>query len=497
MSRNYPSVVADYGAPVAVPKTKARRHRMLPYITLIAISYWYCLPVVTQSLFSYNEFRAYDFLLAGLIGTMLFRYRTGLQSFLAKDMPGRCLFRIASWATLTSIVTVITALWMDNVKWIGVTFVFLFHLWGFIFAYAAFRMFVRSRSQALRLLDLFLVLGGLEALLVCLQGVGVVGRLWGERYDVYGTMAYSGTLGPNRTLPGHAFILILAVALGYWRNSTAVGPARLALAAISGILAVLGIGLSGSRTAWVVAIVFGLGVLFAGRLRLGVLVFIAVVAMGVLAVTPTRVDESISEMYDYRLTVKLDRAEGGTLKQQFTSVDAGRLKLWTQGIEALGAHPYVLPFGCGFNNYRFAMHAGVSAHNLYITATAELGVVGLFLYMMWFKAILNETSRRIRQATAASQKYRRIFIPSEMRALVLAMMVSLTAGEILYPYRPTFSYLGMFLMISALLNHKVLRGPGEVPEEGQEAAPAASRAPFRWAPKAAAPPREPFRRSQV
>ncbi|MGC8667525.1 MAG: O-antigen ligase family protein [Chthonomonadales bacterium] len=497
MSKSYPSVVLDYGARIEAAKTRVRRHRMLPYITLIAISYWYCLPVVTQSLFSYNEFRAYDFLLLGLIGTMLFRYRVGLQSFLAKDRPGRWLFRLASWATLSSLMTVITALWMDNVKWIGVTAVFLFHLWGFIFAYAAFRMFVRSRSQALRLLDLFLVLGGLEALLVCLQGVGIVGRLWGERYDVYGTMAYSGTLGPNRTLPGHAFILILAVALGYWRNSAAVGPVRLALAAVSGILAVLGIGLAGSRTAWVVAIVFGLGVLFAGRLRIGVLVFIAVVAMGILAVTPTRIDESISEMYDYRLTVKLERAEDGDLKERFTSVDAGRLKLWTQGIAALGEHAYVIPFGCGFNNYRYAMHAGVSAHNAYITVTAELGVVGLFLYIMWLKAIVGETGRRIRQATLAGQKHRRVFVPSEMRALVLAMLVSLTAGEILYPYRPTFSFLGMFLMISALLNHKVLRGPGEVPEDIAEASPTAPNSHSIWARKATTTPSQPSRRPQV
>ena len=494
MSRNYPSVVLDYGARIPAAKAQVRRHRMLPYITLIAISYWYCLPVMTQSIFSYNEFRAYDFLLLGLIGTMLFRYRVGLQNFLRKDAPGRWLFRLAAWATLTSLMTVITALWMDNVKWIGVTAVFLFHLWGFIFAYAAFRMFVRSRSQALRLLDLFLVLGGIEALLVCLQGIGVVGRLWGERYDVYGTMAYSGTLGPNRTLPGHAFILILAVALGYWRNSSSVGPVRLALAAVSGVLAVLGIGLAGSRTAWVVAIVFGLGVLFVGRLRMGVLIFIAVVAMGVLAVTPTRIDESISEMYDYRLTVKLERAENGDLKERFTSVDAGRLKLWTQGIEALGSHPYVVPFGAGFNNYRFAMHAGVSAHNLYITSIAELGVVGLFLYLMWLKSILTETGRRIRQATLASQKHRHIFVPSEMRALVLAMMVSLTAGEILYPYRPTFSFLGMFLMIAALLNHKVLRGPGEVPEEVPAQEPATPALASRWARRVPGPPTEPFRR---
>jgi hypothetical protein len=171
-----------------------------------------------------------------------------------------------------------------------VSAIYLFHLWGFVLAYAAFRIFIRSQHQCLRLLDLFLLLGAVEALLICLQSIGVVPRLWGSLYDVYGTKTYSGTLGPNRVMPGISMVLLLVVAAGYWRNVRAVGAGRLGLALFSAGTGLLALGVSGSRTAWVVFATFCLLSFAIARRRQAGILALGVMVVVLLAWRPVEPD---------------------------------------------------------------------------------------------------------------------------------------------------------------------------------------------------------------
>src|SRR4030095_10186607 len=92
-----------------IPRTAIVRRFSLGMSVLllaVSVSYWYCLPVMTQSLFSYNELRGYDFLLGILILVLLGRYRKELSLFFKQDLPGRWLLRFSLWATATFPVTV-------------------------------------------------------------------------------------------------------------------------------------------------------------------------------------------------------------------------------------------------------------------------------------------------------------------------------------------------------------------------------------------------------
>jgi O-antigen ligase len=441
-------------------KAESLRRPMFVLLTLTSVSYWYCLPIVTQSLVAYSEFRGYDFLLATLMGALIVKYPKALRKVFRSDPSGRWIFRFTLWATATYPITALISLAAGRASWIGVSLITLFHLWGFLMLFAAIRLFVNTRRQCLMLLDVFLVVGALEAGLICLQGLGFVPRLWSELYDSYGAMAFSGTLGPNRTMPGHAMVLLLGVAFAYGRNLSTIGVTRAVLAAMAAVLAVVALGMTASRTSWFCFGVLLVLTVIGRRPQFSLIAFVLATSAVVMAFIPATAEKRIAEIYEWRVGAKLEAAKEDTEYEPgpistMKKLDHRRVVLWTDGIQAILERPWLIPFGGGFNNYRYTVQVGVSAHNLYITLIGEVGLVGLFFYLRWLYSIWRESSRLIKGANRLKSRRPRdkVFFPFEMQTLLLAFMVSLLAGEILYPYRPAFACLGMFLFVCAVLNH--------------------------------------------
>lgn len=435
-------------------KSKLGSEPMFFLMLLISVSYWYCLPVITQSFFSYNEFRGYDPLLFILMGLFVGKYKGQLKTLFREDEPGRCFFRFSLWATATYPVTVFVALLNYNFQLPFVTLVFLFHLWAFLLAYAGFRLFVKTRAQCLLLLDVFLLVGAIEGLLICLQALGVLPRFWSALYDVYGDQAFSATLGPNRQLPGHAMLLVFGVAAAYWRNAATVKIHRLWLASGAAVFSLLGLGLSGSRTAWLSFLVFCTVLFIAHRIRLGLIAFVLVLVACSYFVVPTSIRDRFVETYDYRINHQLEKHEDDNNLAKFQSIDSGRYDIWSDTVVALGQKPWLIPFGGGFNSFHENTQADVSAHNVYLNLVVEVGIVGLLLYLKWLLSVWRESSALIRAANRKGEE--RMFQPGELRALLVALMVSLLGGEILSTRRPSFAFLGMFLFLCAVMNHRAL-----------------------------------------
>lgn len=435
---------------------KRPHSKMFWFLLLISVSYWYCLPVVSQNFVRYSEIRGYDLLLLALGFVLFLRYQHRLSDLLKQNRAGRILIRFAGWATLTSVFTFWMAVSHNRPYWALVTSVFLFHLWGFVLAYCAFRIFVTTRKQCLIILDTFLILGTIQAVIISLQAVGILPLFWSELYSAYGADAFSGTLGPNRALPGHTMILVFAVATGYWRNPGTVGAYRLVLAGGAALTAILAIGVSGSRTSWIAFAAFCAIALFVLRPHPGILMLILLVMVGVIAVVPDTIEDRVTEIYEGRLTSKLDNVKNDDVVTKFEAIDAGRLKNWSAGINELARRPWLILLGGGFNNYRYLVGVDISAHNIYLTLAVEVGIIGLLLYLGWLQALWREAGRLTSIAQRLRRKRMKVFIPAEMRSLLIAMLVSLLGGELLYPYRPAFAFMGMFLMLSAILNHPAL-----------------------------------------
>ena len=431
---------------------------MYRWLLILSVSYWYCLPVASTRAVGYTEFRGYDFLLLGTIGMLLFRYWARVRTFFKSDPPGLWLMRFTLWATVMAGVTISWYVAKFDLETAGVTGMQLFHLWGFVLAYAAFRLFAKTRRRCLGLLDVFLGVGILEALIICFQSVHLIPRFWSSLYDVYGDKVFCGTLGMNRTLPGHAMILLFAVAFTYIYNWRVVGPTRLMLSMVAAVMALAGILVSGSRTAWVVFLAFLASMVFHRKLMLPMVAVAGLGAAFFLAAAPAALKESVVEMYDWKVSGKLEHAESDAMLDQFQAVDAGQYQTWLRGIGTLVKKPWVAAFGVGFTNYRMFDPKG-SAHNMYITLLVELGVVGFFFYTNWLRQLWLEGRRLIQEGQSRGASSAKLFCPAGMIPLLVALCVSLSAGEILYVYRPCFAFLGMFLFVwGTATNHALVFG---------------------------------------
>jgi hypothetical protein len=428
---------------------------MYCWIFILSISYWYCLPIASTGVFGYTEFRGYDLLLLPGIALMLTTHWSKARNLFRADPLGRSLLYFCAWATIMAVVSLAWNICTSRLVMIGVIGIDLYHLWGFVLAYGAFRIFATKRTHCLWLLDAFLALGLFEAILICFQSIGMAPILWSSRYEVYGDRVFSGTLGMNRTLPGHTMVLLFAVAFTYAYNWRSLGAGRLIGGLIVAIFAMAALLVSGSRTAWLVGIVFVATTFLYRKLAVSSFVTLGMISLAFVTIAPDVFTERVEEMYDYKMTQKLSRAETEDALDQLRAIDSGRSALWIHGIKTIVAHPWILPFGLGFINYSAVDRSG-SAHNMYITLIVELGILGLYLYLRCLAAMWQQTaSLRIREETHSGPKPR-TFFPVGSAPLLASMCVSLLGGEILYVYRPTFAFLGMFLFLFAILNHPAL-----------------------------------------
>lgn len=432
---------------------------MFRLLYLLSVSYWYCLPVVSTTVFGYTEFRAYDFLLLGLVSVLIGSHWQKVQTQCRSHEASRWLIRFCSWASAMALVSVVRYALRSNLTMVGVVAMSLWHLWGFALAYVAFRMFTKTGAQCLRLLDAFLMVGLIEALVICLQGVRILPIFWSDRYAIYGDRVFSGTLGMNRILPGHAMILVFAVGFAYVYNRRVVGARRMIHGLSAAAVSAVAILLSGSRTTWLAFAVF-LGGIMLKRKALGTAVpTIIGLSLFLMIVMPDAVVNQVQDMYDYRVTTKLAQTpDEGSVVSKFEQVDAGRLKTWMQGFLTLAVKPWIIPLGLGFLSYGEVNTKG-SGHNMILTLLVELGLVGLYLYGMWMRSHWRDSGRRERAPSNGSPDLVVSFSPMVVRPLLLSMFTSLMAGEILYVYRPCFAFLGMFLFLVAVLQHPALNRP--------------------------------------
>src|SRR5262249_46645981 len=109
------------------------------------------------------------------------------------------------------------------------------------------------------------------------------------------------------------------------------------------------------------------------------------------------------------------------------------------------------------------LNGGNSPHNMYLSLTLELGLVGLLLYLAWLAAVWRESARLIKIGRLVRDKSRALGAAGiVVQPLVVAMMVGSASGELIYIYRPSFAFMGMFLFLMAILNHPLLARDAQV-----------------------------------
>ena len=191
--------------------------------------------------------------------------------------------------------------------------------------------------------------------------------------------------------------------------------------------ALMGIALSGTRTALIAAIpgvVFGLTSLSRLRLSVRVAIFLLLI-LAVVNLLPLIPQASLQRL--------------GTTGNELTSGDLnGRVHLWTQGLVSFVERPLL---GIGSNMYRSVNTEGKVAHNSFISVLVELGLIGLILFGIILAMVVIQAWHQPR--------WDRLFWLSILAAWAVA------ASTLTWEYRkPTWLFLSFVIASSALASQR-------------------------------------------
>ncbi|HMP93505.1 MAG TPA: O-antigen ligase family protein [Phnomibacter sp.] len=403
-----------------------------------------------------QELKLYDIIMP-LILFQFVNNKDGILDFFKVDVVSKAIIRFCLWCSFTFLFTCVVNVVGENIKWIFQSSSYLFHLWGFGVATIFLRKdFLIDRKYFEKTLQFVLILGLLETIIIIGQNFGVVPYLWSRNYfDAYGDTSLSGTLGPNRVVPGSAMFLlfVLCISVITAKQSYRFNRPMAILVAINCLLVV---GLAGSRTAYVSIGTFLLVMtIFTPT---SVLKFaIPAVAIGLLVAASfnlEKLNERLSFMLEYRIFDPFEKVEAVGNLDYYDQIGSGRKGKLTKAVEYLLEYPWLLPFGQGFLNLKYMnvgpegksigptrkMKDGNSAHNLYAQMIIENGLVGLVLYLSVLFSFLRGEWRN-----------RNTYV---LTALVIAVLVNIFFGENFYVYRTSFGLLGLLLLVATLVDFR-------------------------------------------
>jgi len=425
------------------------------YTTIIG--YWYNLPVISTGIFGgYNEFRLYDLSFLLLFYVLIFNKRYLIVfNYLDNHRVYKYLFKFTKWSSLMIIPTFISAILYAQYSYIGMTIIFLYHLWGFILLVAFInKYFVKNDFASIT--RFFLILSTLHLFLYYLQIGGIVGHLWPEVYqEAYGEATFSGSLGPNRITPGMMTFFGFVLGLYSLISKKQLKGVKL-LAIINISFAIPVILMIGSRTTFFSLIIFCLVyVIIYARKYIYILFLVIPLILVAFQYIGSAQKAVIIDNFEKNQNKLLQdgNIEDIDLVEGYSNLGSGRKEILDGYIPYLLNNSFIIPFGIGFNNRIYAMEntSAASAHNIYLSLINEVGLFGLFFYLSWLFSYFMVAKGNI-------AKYGSPHIYGLIIALFVSMVISLFSGEHLYIYRPCFALLGSFIFVNNVILEDRNRG---------------------------------------
>lgn len=416
----------------AVPTTQDRKLGF-PVIALAGLltSYFYVLPFGRYSVSTFTtDFRLFDFTILAFVATVVVPYRHRLAALVAER---------GSYHRV--VVLLIAIVWLSLLMTYATSGVSKF-LPGVIRA-ARFSAYLLTASWVVMLANtptrarfiarVLLVNIAVQATLALLQTREIIPNLWPTYWQSYGDYPV-GTLSPHHKHIGVVMLLGTGMCLGLLHGSRRflVVVGLVCVIAMTLVVPVL----SGSRTAWL-----GLGTLFAAhalRQRLGGIHIILVVAGGLVLAYFAGGDwliEAAEDQFDRRF---MTAVEEGTPEEIYSN----RTQVYFENIpRAIERTPWILVVGTGFQN--IGSVASVAAHNNYLQAWMELGLIGLIIYLTFLFRILKTLNFCAHHAD--TQAERSLAIGGW--ATFVGVLATMLVGESLWAQYSMFTLTGQIMAV--------------------------------------------------
>lgn len=405
-------------------------------VYLMLLSYFYNLPVLNYSLTGNNEFRLFD--IAGfLLFYPFYSNKNLIISVIRNYSFFKTLYNFLLWATFTLIFTFGYSFYEGNLV-LGIQSVlYLFHFWTFFITAVFLFILIQNLVFLKTIVSVTLILSCAAFTIVILQNFEVIPFLWGDIYKTTYEGFLSGTLGPNKIVLGMTCLFIFIFALGLLNEKRVNVNKILLLTTIS--ISLITLILSGSRTTYVGLLTFAIYYFFRDFVKFLYSIIFLFLAFLIISSVNKEIFEKLTAVYEYRIENKIrnpNSLKEARVDELYEDLGAGRKELSLMYIESLLNNAYMVPFGLGFNNR--LLNDGTSAHNIYLSLIAEIGLVGLFFYLSWFISMLKTRLPNFVQLEVA------------FHGLILAMLVTLFFGEHIYVYRTSFGLTGLFLFVSVI-----------------------------------------------
>ncbi len=441
------------------------------FLFALSLSYLYCLPLLRTGVIlgvTASEVRLYDVVfIIMLVVVIAPKWNTIFERWNSFSRAHKFLLY---WIIVGFVGLFFTLYFRESRFLIGVIRYFRFFAFSLVFVIGF--LFIVNRRQLLLLFDATIVCIAIISVIGSLQGLNILPNLWPDYYSIYsdfeGGYLSTATLAPNHT--HYSLIMAFGIVMIITRFTISFRLTLLnGLYVLSLVPMIYSMIASRGRSGWLVIGIFFVTNLFLTRnVRGAFFVLLLITGVGFMldfnikagnsTVKDILLYRSINASKDLGISALDVLEEEDNDKNWIEQVDDNRWYIYQNSMENLLANPKYLLMGAGFQNAIEGIGGiALAAHNAYINIIAEHGIFGLFIYLA-FLYHLFRFGLRVR--TRANNRVSYIMAGNWI-CLYMGILAANFFGEIIYPGRALFTFLGSFFIVAVIFLHPSWRTPSE------------------------------------
>ena len=382
----------------------AKSRNRVPYwpLILLIVSFFYCLPLGRFNLGGFDsDFRVFDFAIVFVFG-YYFTHELVMHEINRIIHDNQWFTRWLKVLIILLLLSLLVATAYSGTDFILPRLIRIFRFLAYLSVPFLVMAVVRTRSQFIALFNTLFWVIATVSVIAFLQGLDLLPNFWPDywrkMYDE--NEAPVATLSPHHKHIGVVMMVGLCLGIGYFFRTKAWWFKML----IAGfILIMFTVPLfAGTRTYLLAFVGVIPAMLYIGRLNL-IIPMVVLVGGGLLFLQfgsgSGEVTSRVEEKFEERVTARVD-------KLGYEGLYRERTVIYWDILNALIEHPYLLVTGTGFQNI-FAFVGANGAHNNYMQALMELGLLGLivflsFLALLW-RNLLDTARIRDREISSMAQ----------------------------------------------------------------------------------------------
>jgi O-antigen ligase len=172
--------------------------------------------------------------------------------------------------------------------------------------------------------------------------------------------------------------------------------------------------------------------------------------------TRETVQDPLVNQFDAAIVERIERLG-------YISLVEDRLNIYEDYPKALRRAPWIIVTGTGFQNINSVL--GIAAHNNYVQALFELGIIGFLIYLRFLLSVLGSLRQAAQKAGAALERT----LARDMWAAFVGVMATMLIGETLWAQYSMFTLTGQIMTLMALASSSLNWRPiAETEQDGEE-----------------------------